>query len=178
MTTPHPIVALLALAVVAAAPAPRAPQPAKPVDIARLYTGTWAEIARHPQKLTDGCIASGTHYTAKGDDRIEVEDFCHDKTIDGKLKTIGGPGTITDPGTNAKLHVRYRFLGFVPVAREYWILDHADDYSWFISADPAFDQLWIYTRATHPDPALLRTLVGKAKAMGYDPAQLEFPAQP
>ncbi len=178
MTKPRLTAAALALSTIAASAPPRAPAPAKPVDAAKLYTGTWIEIARHPEKLTDGCIASGTHYTAKGGDKIEVQDYCHDKTVDGQLKTIGGPGTIMDPGTNAKLHVNYHFLGFVPVARDYWVLDHADDYSWFISANPAFTDLWIYTRTTHPDPALLKTLVGKARAMGYDPAQLEFPAQP
>lgn len=178
MTTPRLIAVLLALSMIGAAAPPSAPEPARPVDAAKLYTGTWIEIARHPEKLTDGCIASGTRYTRTGDDKVAVLDFCHDKTVDGKLKTIGGPATITDPGTNAKLHVSYRFLGFVPVARDYWVLDHADDYRWFISANPAFTDLWIYTRDTHPDPALVKTLVGKAKAMGYDPSQLEFPAQP
>jgi apolipoprotein D and lipocalin family protein len=56
-------------------------------------------------------------------------------------------------------------------------LDHADDYSWFISANPAFDKLWIYARKV-PNPEQLRDLTARAAALGYDTSKLEFPAQP
>jgi apolipoprotein D and lipocalin family protein len=156
----------------------RAPTPLQPVDASRLFTGRWIEIGRRPMKLTDGCVAGATNYLPKGGAKIDVLDTCTDKTPQGKLKSIGGPGVITDPGTNTRLHVKYKLFGFIPVGRDYWILDHDDSYTWFISANPAFTDLWIYTRATRPDPALIATLVGKAKAMGYDVAKLEFPAQP
>lgn len=156
----------------------RAPAPAKPVDLARFYSGSWAEIGRRPMKLTDGCVAGATEYAIQSPTRIKVRDICHAGTPGGKLKAIGGPGTILDPGTNAKLHVSYQFLGVIPVARDYWVLDHADDYSWFISSDPAFQNLWIYTRDPHVDAALLKSLVSKAQALGYDTAKLEFPPQP
>jgi apolipoprotein D and lipocalin family protein len=156
----------------------KAPAPAKTVDLARFYSGAWIEIGRRPMKLTDGCVAGATEYKALSATKIDVRDTCHADTPTGKLKAIGGPGTILDPGTNAKLHVNYRFLGVFPVARDYWVLDHADDYSWFISSDPAFENLWIYTRDPHVDPATLNGLIARAKAMGYDVAKLEFPAQP
>jgi apolipoprotein D and lipocalin family protein len=156
----------------------QAPTPLRPVDAAQLFVGKWIEIGRRPMKLTDGCVAGTTNYLPKGGAKIDVLDTCNDKTPQGKLKSIGGPGVITDPGTNTKLHVKYKLLGFLPVGRDYWILDHDDAYTWFISANPAFTDLWIYTRTTHPDPALIATLVGKAKAMGYDVTKLEFPAQP
>ena len=155
-----------------------APAPAKPVDLTRFYSGSWVEIGRRPMKLTDGCVAGATEYRILSPTRIDVRDTCHADTPGGKLKAIGGPGTILDPGTNAKLHVSYRFMGFIPVSRDYWVLDHADDYSWFISSDPAFENLWIYTRDPHVDPALLKTLIAEAKTLGYDTARLEFPAQP
>ena len=155
-----------------------APAPAKPVDLARFYSGSWVEIGRRPMKLTDGCVAGATDYKILSPTRIDVLDTCHADTPAGKLKAIGGPGTILDPGTNAKLHVSYRFMGFIPVARDYWVLDHADDYSWFISSDPAFANLWIYTRDPHVDPALLKTLIAEARTLGYDTTRLEFPAQP
>jgi apolipoprotein D and lipocalin family protein len=172
------IVALSTTAVLAMTQKPAAPTPAKAVDADKLFNGRWAEIGRTPMKLTDGCVAGATTYTKVSATRVNVRDTCQDKTPAGKEKAIGGPGKILDPGTNTKLHVSYRIFGFIPLGRDYWILDHADDYSWFISADPAFKNLWIYAR----DPRIARPevdrLVAKAKAMEYDTTKLEFPAQP
>jgi apolipoprotein D and lipocalin family protein len=129
-------------------------------------------------KLTDGCVAGTTEYKPVNATRIEVRDTCRVGTPTGKLKAIGGPGTILDPGANARLRVSYRFLGLIPVNRDYWVLDHDDAYSWFISRDPSFENLWIYTRDPHVDPTTLKSLVDRAKAFGYDTTKLEFPAQP
>ena len=155
-----------------------APEPIKSVDASRLFTGQWIEIGRRPMKLTDGCVAGGTRYTPRDAVRIDVLDTCHDQTPGGKLKSIGGPAKIVNPGANTKLHVDYKLLGFLPIGRDYWVLDHDESYTWFISANPSFTNLWIYTRTPDPDPALVKTLVGKARSMGYDVTKLEFPAQP
>ena len=106
---------------------------------------------------------------------MTVLDFCHAGSPAGKLKTIGGPARI-DSGSSAKLHVSYRLFGIVPVPRDYWVLERADDYSWFISADPSFHDLWIYTRNPRPAPADIAPLLARAKALGYDTGLLEFPA--
>ncbi|HQR89702.1 MAG TPA: lipocalin family protein, partial [Caulobacter sp.] len=94
----------------------------------------------------------------------------------GNLKTIGGPAHIVDPGTNAKLHVSYRVFGIIRIPRDYWVLERAEDYSWFISADPSFHDLWIYTRNPRPSQAEIAPLVARARALGYDTSLLEFPA--
>ena len=78
-----------------------------------------------------------------------MRDTCQQDTPDGREKAIGASGTILDPGFNAKLRARY--LGGL-ITWEYWVLDHAEDYSWFISSDPKFEKLWIYTREV-PDAA-------------------------
>jgi apolipoprotein D and lipocalin family protein len=171
-------VAIAAAAAAFGAGAAEAPSPTKPVDMAKLYTGTWAEIGRRPMSLTDGCVAGATTYTPKGGDKIDVRDTCHTGSPTGPEKAIGGPAQILDPGTNAKLHVSYRFAGFIPIGRDYWVLDHADDYSWFISADPKFENLWIYARDPRISADQIKVLVGKAQALGYDTSKLEFPAQP
>jgi apolipoprotein D and lipocalin family protein len=152
------------------------PPPTTTVDAAKFYTGTWYEIGRRPMSLTNGCVAGGTTYTPQGGDDVTVLDFCHQDSPTGKLKTIGGPAHIVDPGTNAKLHVSYHILGFISLPRDYWVLQRADDYSWFISTDPSFHDLWIYTRNPHPTEAELAPLVARAKALGYDTSLLEFPA--
>jgi apolipoprotein D and lipocalin family protein len=172
------IAALSATAVLAMTHKPAAHTPAKAVDADKLFNGRWAEIGRTPMKLTDGCVAGATTYTKVSATRVNVRDTCQDKTPTGKEKAIGGPGKILDPGTNTKLHVSYRVFGFIPLGRDYWILDHDDDYTWFISADPAFKNLWIYARDPRIGRPEVDRLVAKAKAMGYDTTKLEFPAQP
>lgn len=163
------------LSACATAPSPsqyRAPQPAKAVDAERLYSGRWLEIGRLPMRLTDGCVAGTTTYTLTGPTVLTLRDTCQAGTPAGKEKAIGARATILDPGTNARFRARY-FGGLV--TWEFWILDHAEDYSWFISADPTFDRLWIYTRAV-PSRAELAGLVERVRALGYDPSRLEFPA--
>lgn len=155
-----------------------APKPAKPVAVERLYTGLWHEFARRPMAITDGCVAGATQYTRGEDGAITVLDSCRMGTPSGELKTIGGPGEILDPGTNAKLRVTYTIFGVVPVVRDYWILDRAADYSWFISADPTFKDLFIFVRDPQMSPALRRQLVQRAAALGYDVSKLEYPELP
>lgn len=157
--------------------AENAPQPAKTIDAARLYTGLWHEIARRPMAITDGCVAGATEYKRPGG-RIEVLDSCRMGSPTGELKTIGGPGEILDPGTNAKLRVTYTVLGVVPVVRDYWVLDRANDYSWFISADPTLKDLYIFTRNPQIGAAQRQRLVKRAAELGYDVSKLEFPEQP
>jgi len=150
----------------------RAPQPARAVDLDRFYSGRWLEIARLPLSLTDGCVAGATNYVVVNPTRVDVRDTCQVDTPQGREKAIGGRGEVLDPGTNAKLRVRY-LGGFV--TWDYWVLDHAEDYSWFISADPTFNKLWIYTREV-PGPVERQRLVERARALGYDVTRLEFPA--
>jgi apolipoprotein D and lipocalin family protein len=165
----------LALAACATAPRPedvRAPQPTRAVDLERFYSGRWLEIARLPMSLTDGCVAGATNYVVVNPTRVDVRDTCQVGTPQGREKAIGGRGEVLDPGTNAKLRVRY-LGGFI--TWDYWVLDHDEAYTWFISADPTFEKLWIYTREV-PSEAELARLVARAQALGYDTSRLEFPA--
>jgi apolipoprotein D and lipocalin family protein len=159
-------------------PTRRAPEPLKAIDAGRFYSGLWHEIARRPMAITDGCVAGATEYKRDAGAGIEVLDSCRMGTPAGELKTIGGPGRILDPGTNAKLRVDYRLYGFIPVTRDYWVLDRANDYSWFISADPEFRDLYIFSRNPQIGEAQRRRLVGRARALGYDVTKLEFPEMP
>ncbi len=150
----------------------RAPQPAKAIDLDRFYSGRWLEIARLPMSLTDGCVAGATNYVVVSPTRVDVRDTCQVDTPQGREKSIGARGEILDPGTNAKLRARY--VGGL-ITWDYWVLDRADDYSWFISADPTFNKLWIYTREV-PNADQRQRLVARAQALGYDVSRLEFPA--
>lgn len=170
-----PLAAGIALAMIAApALAAQAPEPAKAIDAARFYDGRWYEIGRRPMWITDGCVAGTTDYAAAPEGKVAVKDACRNDTVSGKEKSIRGTGTILDPGTNAKLRVRYNLL----ISRDYWVFDRADDYSWFISGDPKFKDLYIFTRSGEVSDEKRRELVERARQLGYDVGKLEFPAQP
>ncbi len=174
LTAALALMGAMALSACATAPSPdavRAPAPARSVDLERFYAGRWLEIARLPMRLTDGCVAGATNYVVVSPTRVDVRDTCQVGTPQGREKAIGGRGEVLDPGTNARLRVRY--VGGL-ITWDYWVLDHAEDYSWFISADPSFDKLWIYTREV-PDAAERQALVARAGALGYDVSRLEFP---
>jgi apolipoprotein D and lipocalin family protein len=143
--------AVAATAALAAAPS-RAPEPASPVDRTSFFTGRWYEIGRTPMKLTDGCVAGYTDYLHR-ESGLYQRDACRDKTPAGKEKVIGGPLKIINPGRNTKVHVSYQLIGLIPVGREYWMLDHGDD--WFIQSTPDLKMVNIYTRDPHPPADLV-----------------------
>jgi apolipoprotein D and lipocalin family protein len=75
---------------------------------------------------------------------------------------------LADPVGKAKLKVS--FFGPFYVG-DYWVLDHADDYSWSIVGEGSGRYLWLLTRE-RPTPAQLSALTDRARAMGYDTAML------
>lgn len=136
------------------------------------YRGKWLEIGRTPMRLTDGCVAGYSIYKqGASPDQILVEDGCREGSPTGELKTIEGIGTLMDgKTTKAKMRVRYPlFFTF-----NYWVLYNAPDRSWFISATPDMEHLWIYARSV-PSKAKLAVMVKKARSLGYDTTKLEFP---
>ena len=80
-------------------------------------------------------------------------------------------GKILDTATNAKF--RMSFFGGL-ISQDYWVLDRADDYSWFIMSTPNPKFLWIFSRHTALSPAQKAPMVGRAKAMGYEVGNLIY----
>lgn len=154
-----------------------APQPAKPIDVARFYTGRWYEIARTPMSITKDCVAGTTDYTRKPDGAIDDKDSCRMGTPDGKEKSFSGPVTILNPGDNTKMRINYLVFGIFRAPRTYWVLDHADDYTWFIVSDPGFKNVSLFSRSPRPAQATVTALTARAKSLGYDISKLEYPAQ-
>jgi apolipoprotein D and lipocalin family protein len=154
---------------------PLAPQPAKAIDVAKFYTGRWYEIARTPMKLTDGCVAGTTDYFTKPNGQLIDRDACRDGTPEGKEEMYQGPVTILNPRQNTKVTVNYTVFGLFSAKRTYWMLDHGDDYGWFIVSDPAFKFISVFTRAPRPSAADVAQLTARAKSLGYDTSLLEYP---
>ncbi len=169
--------AVLGLAGCASTTAPLAPQPAKPIVASQFFTGRWYEIARTPMDLTTNCVAGTTDYYTNASGTLIDRDACRMDTPDGKEKVYQGPVTILNPGGNNKVSVSYTVYGFIPVSRTYWMIDHADDYSWFIVTNPAFNNLSLFTRTPRPAKAEVAALTARAQALGYDTTKLEYPTE-
>ncbi len=144
-----------------------APEPTKPVDITR-YAGRWFEMARLHNRIEEACISATADYIDNGNNVQAIETCRHappspDKVYRASVKVM-------DPGENAKL--RLTFFPFV--YKDYWVLDHANDYSWAILGEPSGKYLWIFTRTPEPPPAERNAVLARAKALGYDTSKLIF----
>jgi apolipoprotein D and lipocalin family protein len=162
------------IASAAAADAPRAHEPARPVEATSFWAGRWYEIGRTPKSFNKDCVAGVTDFQMK-DGGLYEQDACHDKTPDGKEETIGGAMKILNPGPNTKVDVAYHALfGFVPIHVENWALDHAE--GWAILGTPDMSEVHLYTREPHPSPELVEKMTKEVRDLGYA-GELQLPPQ-
>ena len=147
------------------------PQPLKSVDLQR-YLGRWYEIARYEQSFQKGCEGVTADYSLQPDGSISVLNRC--RKPGGKISQARGRAKLVDTATNAKLKVSF----FGPFYGDYWILDHADDYSWSIVGEPSGRYLWILHRHATPAEAEVQRLVNRARDLGYDTSMLLRTSQP
>lgn len=149
------------------------PQPAKPVDIAR-YSGKWYEFARYENRFERGCEAVTAEYAVAEDGLISVRNTSHERGVGGRERASVGRAKVV-PGTEgAKLKVSFFGPFFIG---NYWVLDHADDYSWSIVGEPSGRFLWILTRVARPTDAQAQALYDRARALGYDVTMLRRTVQ-
>lgn len=146
---------------------PAPPQPAKSVELKR-YLGLWYEAARYDFRFEKGCDGVTAEYALRPDGLVEVRNTCRQGGPEGVEKVTLGKAKLADKATGAKLKVSFFGPFFVG---DYWVLDHADDYSWSIVGEGSGRYLWLLTR-DKPTPALTQELTDRAKAMGYDVSRL------
>jgi len=142
------------------------PQPAKSVSINR-YLGRWYEIARYEQRFERGCTNVTADYHLRVDGSLEVVNRC--RRPDGSLKVARGIARSVS-ASNAKLKVRF----FGLFSGDYWVLDHAEDYSWSIVGEPSGRYLWILTREAKPVASVKDMLIERVRALGYDTSMLRI----
>jgi apolipoprotein D and lipocalin family protein len=147
------------------------PEPAKAVELQR-YVGRWYEIARYEQSFQKGCEGVSADYSLGSDGSIAVVNRC--RKPDGKISEARGRAKIVDSTSNAKLKVSF----FGPFYGDYWVLDHADDYSWSIVGEPSGRYLWILAREPTPPKANMDSLIQRVRNMGYDVSMLLRTKQP
>ena len=144
------------------------PHPAKAVDLDR-YLGQWFEFARYENRFERGCEAVTANYAKRDDGLVSVINACRVGGLTGPFKSSEGRAKIVPGSDNAKLKVS--FFGPFYIG-DYWVLDHADDYSWSIVGEPSGRYLWILTREAKPAAAQRTALIERARALGYDVTML------
>ncbi|MFM5916955.1 MAG: lipocalin family protein [Novosphingobium sp.] len=147
------------------------PQPAKPVELSR-YLGHWYELARYEQGFQKDCDGVTADYALRDDGKISVLNTC--RKPDGSIKRANGKAKVVDTTTGAKLKVSF----FGPFYGDYWVLDHADDYSWSIVGEGSGRYLWLLSRDSNPGQAKLDMLIDRARQLGYDTSMLRITKQP
>ena len=147
------------------------PEPAKAVDLQK-YAGRWFELARYENGFERGCEGVTAEYTALPSGDIGVLNTCRKGAPDGPVKTAEGKAKVVAGSENAKLKVS--FFGPFYVGN-YWVIDHAPDYSWSIVGEPSGRYLWLLSRSKSKKN--LATLTAKAKALGYDTTLLRVTKQ-
>ena len=147
------------------------PQPAKPVELSR-YLGHWYELGRYEQGFQKDCDGVTADYALRDDGTVSVVNTC--RKPDGSIKRAEGKAKVVDTATGAKLKVSF----FGPFYGDYWVLDHADDYSWSIVGEGSGRYLWLLSRDAAPGQAKLDMLIQHAQALGYDTSMLRITRQP
>ena len=147
------------------------PQPNKPVELTR-YLGRWYEIARYEQGFQKGCEGVRADYSLRPDGNIDVVNQC--RKPGGKISEARGLAKVVDSASGAKLKVSF----FGPFYGNYWVLDHADDYSWSIVGEPSGRYLWILAREATPAEAKVQQLVLRTSKLGYNTSMLLRTKQP
>lgn len=144
------------------------PQPAKAVDLDR-YLGRWYELARYEFGFQKDCETVTADYRLLEDGQIGVVNGCHQDAVDGPYREATAKAKVVEGSNNAKL--KLSFFGPLYVG-DYWVLDHADDYSWSIVGEPSGRNLWILTREAKPSQEARRRLYDRAGQLGYDLSML------
>lgn len=139
------------------------PQPVKPVDL-RAYAGRWYEYARYEHRFERGCEGVTADYAPRDDGGVTVINTCHQGAPDGPVKVARGKAKVVEGSNGAKLKVSF----FGPFYGDYWVLDHAENYSWSIVGEPSGRYLWVLTREPKPDASRSALLEKRVRELGYD----------
>jgi apolipoprotein D and lipocalin family protein len=148
------------------------PQPVKAVALDR-YLGRWYEFARYENPFEHNCAGVTADYSLRPDGSIKVLNACHKGAPNGPANSATGRAKTTGDRLGAKLKVSF----FGPFFADYWVLDHADDYSWSIVGEPSGRYLWVLTRKPVLAAEEKDALIQRVKAMGYDLKLLSFTPQ-
>lgn len=134
------------------------------------FDGRWFETIRSPNDVQKPCTQAQIDFTPQGRaDRYEIRVACT-RQSDGKVEILRANARITDTTTNAKF--RFSLTGLLSfgglAGQNYWVWDHAPDYSWAIMGLPNKSDWWVWTRSASPSEAIRTRTLARARALGFD----------
>jgi apolipoprotein D and lipocalin family protein len=165
---------ILAMTVVAMpVHAATAPEPRRPIDIDR-FMGRWYEIVRTPNNRQKNCHGAYQVWSRKADGAFDIDQVCHVGDRNGQARHVDTAARIVDPATNAKFEASF-FGGLI--RRQYWVIDHGDDYGWMIASTSDGKFVALLARTTGLPAARLSALKARMRVLGFDNALEEVGAK-
>lgn len=133
------------------------------------FAGRWFEIARSPNDIQKDCRRAQIDFNPQSSaSRYSLVVTCT-RRADGGVETLRANARVTDPETNARF--RFTLPGVLGVGglagQNYWVWDHAPDYSWAVLALPNKTDWWIWHRSQSPSEDERSRLVARARALGF-----------
>jgi lipocalin len=144
----------------------------KNIDLNR-YMGTWYEIARFPHSFEKNLVGVTATYTLKANGKVDVLNQGYKGSLNGKPSSAKAFAKIPDPSEPGRLKVYF----FWPFGGSYNILDLDTNYQWALVGSDSPNFLWILSRTPQMDPSLYKSIVEKARSLGYDINRIELVEQ-
>ena len=131
------------------------------------YMGTWYEVARLPNKTEKKCVRDVKVLYALGDKKgtFQMGTSCDLK--DGTPDDYDGTGKIDKQGDG-----RLKLSRLVIFSTPYWVLATGPNDEWALVGSPKHKTLWILSRSSTLDPAVLTQVKSTATAQGFDLSKL------
>ncbi len=141
---------------------------AEAVDLDR-FDGRWFEIVRNPNDVQKDCSRAQIDFTPQARaGRYAIAVTCT-RRPGGHIETLRAAARVTDAATNAKF--RFTLTGLLSfgglAGQNYWVWDHAPDYSWAIMGLPNKSYWWIWHRNQSPSEATRTRLIARARELGF-----------
>ena len=134
------------------------------------FDGRWFEIARSPNDAQKDCRRAQIDFNPQTRaERYSIVVTCT-RRADGVVETLRANARVTDTETNARF--RFTLAGLLGIGglagQNYWVWDHAPDYSWAIMALPNRSDWWVWHRDQSPAESERARLLARARALGFN----------
>lgn len=134
------------------------------------FDGRWFEIERNKNDVQKDCSRSKIDFNpSRFQDRYAFTVTCT-RLADGRNEVLRADAQVVNPGTNTKFS--FSRSGQVSVGRlagdDYWVYDHAADYSWAIVGLPDKSNWWIWHRDQNASQAERELILARVRALDFD----------
>jgi apolipoprotein D and lipocalin family protein len=133
------------------------PTTERPIDLSKIM-GTWYVIARMPNPVERGHVASRDEYTLVEDGKVAVR-YRYREGFEEPEKEVNARASVDADSGNRDWRVW--FYKVIPAKQR--ILEIAPDGSWMLISYPGRDLAWIFARKPDMSRDQYRTLVNKMR---------------